>query len=87
MSPDATPSAKEQQQILISTEREQQQLIDIAKLKRQLAGSDKYNSMIKINKLKLIINSTSNSYDDACVENCFHSLEVELIHKERFSDR
>nr|ULG19875.1 transposase [Yersinia frederiksenii] len=37
MSPSSTPGVKKQQQILTSAEREQQQIIEIAKLKRQLA--------------------------------------------------
>lgn len=33
------------------------------------------------------MSSTGNYYGNACAESFFHSLKVELIHGERFTDR
>lgn len=49
--------------------------------------SDDYQNIIKISQLKCSMSSTGNCYDNACAESFFHSLKVELIHGERFTDR
>ena len=49
--------------------------------------SDDYQNMIKISQLTCSMSSTGNCYDNACAESFFHSLKVELIHGERFTDR
>lgn len=49
--------------------------------------SEDYQNIIKIRQLKCSMSSTGNCYDNACAESFFHSLKVELIHGERFTDR
>jgi len=48
--------------------------------------SDDYNSMIKISQLNCSVSGAGNCYYNACAENFFHSLKVELIYGERFTD-
>lgn len=49
--------------------------------------SDDYQKLIKISKLTCSMSGKGNCYDNACAESFFHSLKVELIHGEHFSDR
>lgn len=49
--------------------------------------SDDYQKLIKISKLNCSMSGKGNCYDNACAESFFHSLKVELIHGEHFSDR
>lgn len=48
--------------------------------------SDDYQNIIKISELTCSMSSTGNRYYSASAESFFHSLKVELIHGERFTD-
>lgn len=49
--------------------------------------SDNYQELIKISKLTCSMSGKGNCYDNACAESFFHSLKVELIHGEHFSNQ
>ena len=49
--------------------------------------SQRYQRLIKINGLRCSMGHTANCYDNAVTESFFHTLKVELVHRERYSTR
>lgn len=49
--------------------------------------SKRYQRLIKINGLRCSMGHTANCYDNAVTESFFHTLKVELVHRERYVTR
>lgn len=49
--------------------------------------SKRYQCLIKINGLRCSMGRTANCYDNAVTESFFHTLKVELVHRERYITR
>jgi len=49
--------------------------------------SDKYQNMLKANKLICSMSSKGCCYDNAAMESFFHTLKVELVHDEKYKSR
>ena len=49
--------------------------------------SDRYQRLIKNNELRCSMGRRANCYDNAAMESFFHTLKVELVHRERYATR
>ena len=50
-------------------------------------AADEYQKLLKENNIKASMSRKGNCYDNAFVESFFHSLKVELVHREKFKTR
>jgi putative transposase len=50
-------------------------------------AADEYRKLLKANNIKASMSRKGNCYDNAFVESFFHTLKVELVHRERFKTR
>lgn len=49
--------------------------------------SKRYQRLIKNNRLRCSMGRRANCYDNAAMESFFHTLKVELVHRERYASR